>query len=192
MKLYDISKELFEAETFPGDPVPSSMKHYDMNNGDMCNLSVLHMGAHNGTHMDAANHFYINGKKIDEVQLENVIGKCTVKEYQGEITREAAKEIMSCKSNKKILLKGNAVMTPEAAKIMCEQGLELIGVESQTVGAMDHPADAHLALLKYNMVILEGLVLEHIPEGEYILLAQPLKIHGFEAAPCRAVLMDWD
>jgi arylformamidase len=38
------------------------------------------------------------------------------------------------------------------------------------------------------MAVLEGLVLDHVEEGEYELIAPPLRIRGADASPVRALL----
>ena len=90
---------------------------------------------------------------------------------------------------KKILWKGDVVFSEDAAGAFAEAGLELIGVESQTVGPVDDTEGVHKILLGAGMAILEGLDLEEVEEGTYLLCAQPLKLAGCDGAPCRAVLV---
>ena len=73
MKLYDITRELFGTEVYPGDPAPEYERLLEVRNGDACNLTYLKMCAHNGTHMDAPRHFLDEGKAIDELPLEQVM-----------------------------------------------------------------------------------------------------------------------
>ena len=60
-QFYDITKELFSTAVYPGDPVPQKEPFYSMEKGDPCNLTVLSMGSHTGTHMDAPRHFVKDG-----------------------------------------------------------------------------------------------------------------------------------
>ena len=71
---------------------------------------------------------------------------------------------------------------------MVESGIVLIGVEPQTVGAGDEIVPIHQLLLGNEVVIVEGLVLEQVPEGDYMLSALPLKMSGSDGSPVRAVL----
>ena len=192
MKIYDITQELFSSCVFPGDPKPSCSRIQQIQNGDSCNLTVFEMCAHNGTHVDAPLHFYENGRSVDALALEKVIGPALVLEVHGEMTAEQAGRIMETYAPKRLLLKGEAVLNPEAARAMTRRGLWLVGVESQTVGTEDAPEETHLELLKTETVILEGIRLEGVPEGWYFLYSAPLKLGKADGAPCRAVLLDWE
>ncbi|MDR1765352.1 MAG: cyclase family protein [Lachnospiraceae bacterium] len=90
---------------------------------------------------------------------------------------------------KRLLIKGEHCLSPEAAEAVAAAGVRLIGVESQSVGEPDAPAGAHLALLGAGVVPLEGLDLKRVAPGEYTLCAFPLKLGGAEGSPVRAVLM---
>ena len=68
--------------------------------------------------------------------------------------------------------------------------LALLGNESQSVGPVEAPMAVHLCLLSAGVVLLEGIRLKTVPEGEYFLCAAPLCLGGAEGAPCRALLVD--
>lgn len=70
-KMYDIGKELFSTPAYPGDPVPGKTPYYEIEKGDDCNLTVLTMGSHNGTHLDAPKHFCAGKHGVDKIPLEN-------------------------------------------------------------------------------------------------------------------------
>lgn len=189
MKYYDITKELFTSSVYPGDPIPEYERLSDMEKGDICNLTYLKMCVHNGTHMDAPRHFIKNGRTIEQLSLEHVMGQCTVAEYEGTIDGRAAASLLNgCK--RKVLLKGNILITEEAAREIACMDIELLGVEGQSVGTDTATARIHEILLGKGMVLLEGLVLNEVKGGEYFLCAQPIKLGGCEGAPCRAVLLE--
>ncbi|MBQ6855584.1 MAG: cyclase, partial [Lachnospiraceae bacterium] len=66
-----------------------------------------------------------------------------------------------------------------------------IGNESQTVGPEDAPMEVHQVLLGAGVILLEGIRLESVTEGVYLLNAAPLNLGGADGAPCRAILMEW-
>ena len=196
--IFDISQELTKCNVYPNDPSPVINKIYDMDKGDLYNLSNISMCAHNGTHLDAPAHFIKNGKTIDKLCLESFIGKAYVVEHQGIVTKENAKKIIEIarkkdiEASKRILIKGNAVVSLDAAKIFASSNLFLLGNESQTVGSEDSLMAVHIELLGSNIVLLEGICLAEVPEGIYLLNAAPLNLSGSDGSPCRAILIALD
>lgn len=189
MRFYDITRELFSTPVYPGDPIPQMERILELKKGDACNLTYLKLCAHNATHMDAPRHFLEMGASIEMLPLEQVMGQCHVLEFNGTLSGEQAWGLTEGKG-RKILWKGNTIFTEEAAESFARRGLELVGVERQTVGNGDSIEAVHKILLGAGMAILEGLDLEAIREGDYFLCAQPLKLAGLDGAPCRAVLID--
>ena len=192
MKIYDISQEVFSCKVFPGDPAPERDVLCSMEDGEFYNLTAFYMCAHNGTHVDAPFHFVRDGKTIDEVGLEPFVGSAYVAEHEGVVTAEDAKFMLQKAEGdaaKRLLIKGNAEVSLEAAEVFAKAGLLLVGNESQTVGPEDAPMAVHLVLLKAGVALLEGIRLEQVPEGTYLLNAAPLNLGGADGAPCRAVLI---
>jgi arylformamidase len=94
----------------------------------------------------------------------------------------------NAEASRSILIKGKATVTEEAAGFFADKGLLLLGNESQTVGPEDAPMQVHKILLGAGTVLLEGIRLEQVPDGVYLLFAAPLCLGGADGAPCRAVL----
>ncbi len=196
MKIYDISQEVFSCTVFPGDPQPTREVMLQIATGSVCNLTALSMCAHNGTHVDAPYHFVNEGKTIDQVDMERFIGWAYVADHEGEVTAKDARMMLdkaaerNPESVNRILIKGKSVVTIEAAKVFAEAGIFLLGNESQTVGPEDAPMQVHLELLNKEIVLLEGIRLNHVPEGVYLLNAAPINLGGADGAPCRAALLE--
>jgi arylformamidase len=195
MKIYDISQEVFGCKVFPGDPSPVKETMLSIEKGDVCNLTAFRMCAHNGTHVDAPFHFIDGGKTIDEVDADRFIGYAYVAEHEGDVTAEDAERFISeaCaideEAAKRILVKGNATVTEEAAKVFAAKGIKLFGNESQTVGPEDAPKAVHMIMLGAEIVLLEGIRLGEVPGGVYLLNAIPINLGGSDGAPCRATLL---
>lgn len=189
MNIYDISQEVFNGRIFPGDTIPSYTKISRMETGADYNLSDFQMCVHNATHIDAPAHFLREGKTVEQIELSRCIGPASVIELEGIITADSIRKNVR-KNEKRILFKGAGILTPEAATELNKLGIVLVGTESQTVGDEENFAEIHLELLKKEVVILEGLVLEDVPAGNYFLFAAPLKLGGVEGAPCRAILTE--
>ncbi len=195
MKLYDISQEVFSCKVYPGDPSPEKKTMLSIKNGDVCNLTAFSMCAHNGTHVDAPYHFLNDGNTIDQVELDRFIGYAYVAGHNGELSAEDAKRIIEAagkcdeRASGRILIKGKATVTREAAEVFAASQLKLFGNESQTVGPEDAPMEVHLIMLGAQIVLLEGIRLDAVPEGVYILHAAPLNLGGTDGSPCRATLI---
>lgn len=190
MKVIDISQEVFSCRVYPGDPAPQKETLCSMEKGDMYNLSAVSMCAHNGTHIDAPAHFVKDGKTVDELPADTFVGPCYVARAEGQIGEKEAREIlMKAQGAQRILIAGDVTVLSEAAQVFAAAEIKLLGNESQTVGPEDAPMAVHVILLSANVCLLEGVVLEGVAEGKYILSAAPLNLSLCEGAPCRAVLI---
>lgn len=191
--IIDISQEVFSCNVYPGDPEPKYRRISSISGGDVYNLTEFSMCAHNGTHIDAPFHFINNGKTVDQTELTAFVGDCFVARHSGDVTAEDAERIISSAetlgAEKRILIAGKAVVTPAAARVFADSGIYLLGNESQTVGPEDAPMEVHMILLGAGIVLLEGVVLDGVPEGRYFLSAAPLNLGGTDGAPCRAYLI---
>ena len=198
MKIYDITQEVFSCQVYPGDPKPDKKILKSMANGEVYNLTSFSMCAHNGTHIDAPFHFIKDGKTVDEICLDAVVGMAYVAEHHGIVTCEdAAKMLEKAKKQnteaaKRILIRGNVEVSLEAAKVFAASNILLLGNEPQSIGPQNAPMAVHLALLGANVILLEGIRLSEVSEGVYLLNAAPLKLLGADGSPCRAILIDAD
>ena len=174
MKIYDISQEVFSCQVYPGDPAPERELVSSMEKGDLYNLTAFSMCAHNGTHIDAPAHFIKDGKTVDALCLDALVGPAYVAEHQGIVSGDDAAEILekakerNPESAKRILIKGAAEVSSEAAEVFASSEILLLGNESQTVGPEDAPAEVHLILLGADVILLEGIRLENVSEGVYL------------------------
>ena len=198
MTIYDISQEVFSCQVYTGDPAPEKQLLSSTEKGDLYNLTAFSMCAHNGTHIDAPFHFLNNGKTVDAINLDAFVGMAYVAEHHGIVSRDDAIGILdraeeqNPKAAKRILIKGDAEVSAEAANVFASSKLLLLGNESQTVGPEDAPMEVHLILLEADVVLLEGVRLAEVPEGVYFLSAAPLNLAGADGAPCRAILITVD
>lgn len=189
MKCIDITRELLSAPVYPGDPAPHMEELRRMRLGDECNVSALYACLHNGTHLDAPRHFVPDGQAIDDVPLTACVGECSVVEGEGLLLGAQAEELLP-KLKKRVLFKGQVQISPSAAFVLSDAGLELIGVEAQSVSPPECTAAVHRQLLGAGLVLLEGLDLSRAAPGTYFLFAAPLKITGADGSPVRAVLLE--
>jgi arylformamidase len=170
--------------------------------GDNVTLSALHATVHLGAHADAPSHYGASAPAIHEMALDYYLGPCQVVRVpvsRGALIRSDA--ISQPIRAERVLLATNtfpdvehfnedfAALCPELVEQLYLKGVKLIGIDSPSVdpfSSKDLPA--HKVFLKYDMAILEGLVLKDVPAGVYELIALPLKLVGFDASPVRAIL----
>ncbi|MGK7379557.1 cyclase family protein [Planococcus sp. 1R117A] len=201
-KIYDISMELSgQTPEWPGDiPFQYELAATIEQSGSV-NVGKVVTSTHIGTHVDAPFHYDNDGIKIDELPLDYYLTTAQVIDVRGkaEITRtdlpDVAPEVTA------ILLKSDSwedrtkfpetwpLFDPTIAEWMAEQEIKLLGVDVPSVDAKtSKDLPMHMAMSRNNRYILEGLVLNEVPEGIYQLVALPLKIKGAEGSPVRAVL----
>jgi len=195
MKIHDISQEVFSCQVYPGDPAPRREVLCSIESGELYNLTAFSMCAHNGTHIDAPFHFLRDGKTIDALRLDAFVGMAYVTEHDGIVSADDAMEMLqkaaeqNPDAQKRILIKGPAEVSLEAATVFASSGILLLGNESQTVGPANAPMAVHLALLSADVVLLEGIRLADVSQGVYWLNAAPLNLSRADGAPCRAILI---
>ena len=190
MKIYDISQEVFSCGVYPGDPKPEKQTLCAISDGELYNLTAFSMCAHNGTHIDAPFHFLPEGKTVEQLPLETFVGDCFVARCQGDLTASDAEAVLEKAGDaERLLIAGPATVTAEAASVFASGSLRLLGCEGQTVGPEEAPMEVHLILLRRGIALLEGIVLDGVPEGRYFLSAAPLNLAGADGAPCRACLI---
>lgn len=209
MTIYDISLTYTEdLPTWPGDPTIQLKQISSIKNGDLANVTELSMCVHAGTHIDAPDHFLGNGKTVEDIPLELMVGSAAVIEIPALGTISAAdikaaqipddvKRILIKTSNSEYWAAGNRkfqedFIAPdgEAAKTLVDMGMEVIGVDYLSVAPFNDPELTHKILLEAGVLVIEGLDLSRIDPGEYTLLCLPLKIGGSDGAPARVLLMD--
>jgi arylformamidase len=196
MKIYDISQEILSSEVYEGDPKPSLQPLSRIAEGACYNLSLLSTCLHSGTHVDAPYHFINDGATVDKIPPEQLTGYAYLYRHEGDFSAEdAARVLKTAKKSglgaeKRILIGGRAVVSLEAARVLSEAGVLLVGAESQSVGDEKSPMPVHLQLLGSGAVLLEGVRLGGIADGVYFLVCAPIKIAGADGAPARALLIE--
>ncbi len=189
--MIDVSRELFSAPVYPGDPEPYRDLVRRMELGDVCNLSGFYTGCHSATHIDAPRHFIEDGMTVDQIDPMRLMGMCTVVKAKGVITGSDIDNIVPS-AQKMILFKGagEAFLSQSGAFALTSAGVVLVGTDALSIETEeDDTFPAHIELLGADVLILEGLDLAGADPGDYRLIALPLLLGGAEASPVRAVLI---
>lgn len=203
MKLYDISPRLHAGiAVWPGDVAYSREVSMSLAAGDSVNLSSVTMSLHTGAHADAPSHYSLDAPSIDEVDLTVYLGPARVATLGGGegISAVELAPILASRPERLIVRchpgfdperfpERIRFFTPEAATALGRAGVRLIGVDAPSVDPIDSKdLPAHRAFGRAGVAILENLLLGGVPDGDYELVALPLRIAGGDASPVRAVL----
>ncbi len=189
---------------YESDPGVEIAPRLEIARGDTANVSLLSMGSHTGTHVDAPAHFIEGGATVESLPLDSLIGPALVAEVGCErlIGRRDLEPLLLGGQSRLLLKTRNSALWAaggfsrdfvaldlEGARYLTERGLRLIGIDYLSIEAFhspDHPVHRHL--LGAGVVILEGLDLSRVAPGVYELVCLPLPVRGIDGAPCRAVL----
>lgn len=185
----DITRELFSAPVYPGDPPSCSHVVSGLEEDDYA-VSSFSACCHSGTHLDAPSHVFPDGRNATQLPLEQMIGACVVLECDSCITMQDAQKAMQTGCKRVLWKTGESGgLTIEAARVFAENQALLVGVDSVHLAARaENELEVHRILLGADIAVLEGLDLTLAEVGSYDLCALPLKLGGMEASPVRAVL----
>lgn len=208
MAIYDITVPIrAKMPIYDGDPGVQIEAWSSLAKGDSANVSFLHLGAHTGTHVDAPAHFIQGARKLESLELDVLMGPARVLRVPDDQTEIDANFLSGCDLNQveRLLFhtrnssfwsaegfrKDFTHLSPEGAEMLVARGVKLVGIDYLSIEKFHSGHHrTHLTLLSKNIVIVEGLNLSDVPDGDYELICLPLKIAegAGDGAPARAVL----
>ena len=202
-KLWDISPPISDrTPAFPGDTVYQQRWTAEIGPGCPVNVSAITMSPHLGSHADAPLHYGRAAAAIGQVDLDPFLGPCRVIHAMGKgalITPQhlegraanlpARVLVRTCNKAPSSWVSDFSAFAPQSIAWLAGLGVRLVGIDTASVDPADSKTlDAHQQLLAHDMRVLENLVLDDVPEGDYELIALPLKLTHACASPVRAVL----
>ena len=208
MKVYDISVPLRpDMPTYEGEPGPRLEFRKLLSKGDSSTVSVLSLGSHTGTHVDAPSHFIDGAHGVEELPLDALVGPAYVAEFSGNthITATDLESMAIPADCQRLLFKTRnsafwvdpefhtdfIALAPDAARKLTERDLRLVGIDYLSIERFRaRPHEVHETLLAGGVVVLEGADLRSVSGGSYFLVCAPLNVVGAEGAPARAFLID--
>lgn len=205
-KIWDISQRLQTGiPVWPGDTVFTESRTWALTDNCPVNVSKFSLSTHTGTHADAPLHYDASGATIGEVDLTPYLGACRIIDVSasaGDIKPEMIRAYLK-DSPPRVLLRtyitapqdawdeSFRAIAPATIELLAENGVMLIGTDTPSLDTQESKTmDAHHVVRRHRMAILEGLVLDGVPEGDYELIALPLKLATLDASPVRAVLRE--
>lgn len=201
--LYDLSPLVRPgAPVWPGDTRYASRLTARIEEGSPVNVGAFETTTHLGSHVDAPLHTEPRGLDVARLPLEAFVGPCRVVHVpSGSRIEPAHLARVELEGIARLLLRTDSVpdrrrfperftvLSPEAAALLVERGVILVGIDTPSVDPpQSKTLETHHTLAQAGVAILEGLVLDAVPEGVYELLALPLRLAGLDASPVRAVL----
>jgi arylformamidase len=206
MRVWDISPPIRAGiPVWPGDTEYSEQRTWAMAPGVPVNVSKFTMSTHTGAHADAPFHYDASGARMGGVDVKRYLGRARVVDAIGvtplvephhvERHLETGVERLIVRTYAKAPLdawdESFTAVAPATIELLARRGVFLIGIDTPSLDPQNSKTmDAHHAVRRHGLSILEGLVLDDIAPGDYELIALPLKLADLDAAPVRAVLRE--
>ncbi len=203
-RIWDISPPVHEGTpVFPGDTPYRQRWAASIGPGCPVNVSEITLSPHVGAHADAPLHYAPDGATIGDVDLTPFLGHCRVIHAiaRGPLIEWAHIEHAVADLPPRVLVRtyqrapveqwdgALAAYAPATIERLAALGVTLVGIDTASIDPADSKTlDSHQVIRRMNLRVLENLVLDDVPEGDYELIALPLKLVSADASPVRAVL----
>ena len=205
-RLWDISPPVQAgAPVFPGDTPFGLTWAARIGPGCPVNVGTLTLSPHTGAHADAPLHYDDAGEAIGALDLDPFLGRCRVIHAIGCGALVAWRHLEHALADlpPRVLVRTYrrapvarwdpdlAAYAPETIERLADLGVRLVGIDTASIDpAASKTLDSHQVIRRRGLRVLENLVLDEVPEGDYELIALPLKLTTADASPVRAVLRD--
>jgi arylformamidase len=205
-RLWDISPPLHtRSPVFPGDTPYAQVWGATIGPGCPVNVSQITTSPHAGAHADAPLHYAEGAPTIGEVDLAPFLGPCRVihaidvgalvrPEHLAHAQADLPPRVLVRTCTQAVVdrwVDDFSAFAPETLEWLADRGVRLVGIDTASVDpAASKTLEAHQVLRRRDLRVLENLVLDDVPEGDYELIALPLKLMEADASPVRAVLRE--
>lgn len=205
-KIWDISPPInAQSPVFPGDTIYQQTWCATIGPGCPVNVSAITLSPHVGAHADAPLHYDPAGQAIGEVNLDAFIGPCRVihaigcgplvewRHIEHAVKALPERVLVRVYEHMPQASFDNALpaFAPETVERLADLGVKLIGIDSASIDPADSkPLLSHQMISQRGLRVLENLLLDDVPEGDYELIALPLRLTTADASPVRAILRE--
>ena len=201
--LWDISPAVHAATpVFPGDTPYQQQWCTTIAPGCPVNVSSITLSPHIGAHADAPLHYDAQGASVGELALEPFLGPCRVihaigcgpliewRHLEHALADLPARVLVRTYAQAPTQWDAQlAAYAPGTIERLADLGVQLVGIDTASIDPADSQAlESHQVIRRRGLRVLENLVLDAVPEGDYELIALPLKLTSADASPVRAVL----
>ena len=208
MRTYDVTLTITsDMPVWPGDTTPILELVDSIAAGNTANTSQIKLSVHTGTHVDAPHHFMNDGRTVEGLLLDTLIGRAYVL-HLPEVDLITASVLEAAEippRTRRLLFKTRnseywakdvkhfepdfVAISPDGAEYLVDRNVKLVGVDYLSVAPYKSGAPTHRILLGAGVVVVEGLNLSRVSQGRYTLHCLPLKIAGSDGAPARVILV---
>jgi arylformamidase len=197
MRLIDVTRAISPImPVYPGDMRPAFVQE---DRGNYL-ISDIRMSTHTGTHIDAPSHYFGTGDTIDTIPLSHLVGRCRVLDVRGAgstITADHLRDriggvdrvlLKTAFSGVETFTQDYPCLTEDAAGFITGNGIRCIGIDSPSIESYNGNGAVHRDLLGHGCIIIELLDLSPVGEGDYDMVALPLRLAGLDGSPARVIL----
>jgi arylformamidase len=208
MRTYDLTLTITaEMPVWPGDTKPTLVRNSSIAAGDSANTSQITMSCHTGTHVDAPDHFMGDGRTVEKLSMDVLIGRAyvlhlpdvdliTAAVLQAAEIPPRTRRLLFKTRNSDYWARGEMAfqtdfvgMSADGAEFLVDRNVKLVGIDYLSVAPYKASAPTHTIFLKAGVVVVEGLDLSRVSQGRYTLHCLPLKLGGSDGAPARVILV---
>jgi arylformamidase len=204
LKIWDISPPVDEqSAVFPGDTAFSQKLHFSLSPGCPVNVNSITLSPHTGAHADAPMHYATGEASVGDLGLTPYLGPCRVihcmdcgalvlpEHIAHALDELPARVLLRTARTASQSWASFTAVAAETLALLATKNIALIGIDTPSVDpATSQDLPSHHQLLAHGLRVLENLVLDDVPEGDYELIALPLKLMRADASPVRAILRE--
>lgn len=202
MKMYDVTGAIYEGMAVYKDKSEKQPKLEQQTDGYVTETR-LELNVHTGTHVDAPRHMDIDGETFESISLDKLVGACKVLDLTGTengISKTDLKRFHIQKDDFILMKTKNSFeenfnfdfvyLAEDGAAYLAELGIRGVGTDALGIERSQEGHPTHKTLFASNILIMEGLRLKEVQQGEYFMVAAPLKLIGTDASPARVLLFE--
>jgi arylformamidase len=202
MKIYDITMPIYEGMAVYKNK-PEKQPVIETVTSGYVSESKIHLDVHTGTHVDAPLHMVEGGPTMETIPVERLVGRCRVLDLTHVEDGICAKDLEGAPVGKGdfVLFKTKnsadqdfnfdfIYLKEDAAKLLVDLGVHGVGIDALGVERSQPGHPTHKALFGGDVIVIEGLRLQEVPEGEYFMVAAPIMLMSTDAAPARVILIE--
>lgn len=205
-KLWDISPPVdAQSPVFPGDTPYTQQWAATLTDNCPVNVSAITLSPHVGAHADAPLHYDPQGAAVGALDLLPFLGRCRVIHALDAgrlITMDHLQHALNDVPERLLVRTYRqfphqhfdtqlTAFDPACVQHLADLGVRLIGIDSASIDPADSKQlPSHQVIRQRGLRVLENLLLDDVPEGDYELIALPLKLMSADASPVRAVLRE--